>query len=93
MLLKLNFVILLFTSDVDRTASMEETIVPFLTDKKFCIKYFPDTQPLRTMIEAFCGSVVEDIKQCDHIIVPLVYSENRTVHSKEVCFSLIFLNN
>lgn len=75
--------------DNDRTASMEETIVPFLTNKKFCIKYVPDIESLKNMIETSCGSLVDDVEECDHIIVPLVYDERRTVHPKEV--SLFFI--
>ena len=63
---------------------MEDTIVPFLTNKKFCIKYVSDIDSLRNMIETSCGSLVDDVEECDHIIVPLVYDVRRTVNPKEV---------
>jgi len=72
------------SSDNDCTASMEETLVPFLMGMKFCVKYFPDEIAPRSMIESAGGTVIDSAEDADHIIVPLIHTKFRDIHQKEV---------
>lgn len=71
---------------------MEETVVPVLKDKTFSIQRFEPDQLLhvKNLIQEFSGSVVEEAKLCDYIIVPLSYSNKKVkVNKKEVKFFVI----
>lgn len=73
--------------DNDETVTMEETVVPVLKDKTFSIQRFEPDQLLhvKNLIQEFSGSVVEEAKLCDYIIVPLSYSNKKVkVNKKEV---------
>ena len=73
-------------SDDDETVTMEENAPTILENLRFLVQRFENTQSdkISCIIEEYGGSIVQTVRDCDHIIVPLAYEKKRKINEKEV---------
>jgi len=62
----------------EETETIVEPVVQIFEGKRFTVKRFDDEQVvlINERIEEFGGQIVEDINECDYIVVPLSYQQS-----------------
>lgn len=75
-----------FYSLGEETETIVEPVAQIFENKRFTVKRFNEEQVvlINERIEEFGGQIVEDINECDYIVVPLSYQQSTKKQKKEV---------